>query len=88
MALVRRIVRSGKLHFSSSSITPGGLAHSPFAPPRKTRGRPIPDPYGGNITVVAKHADGTCVEEKVLPGVRRQTEPARAKHTQHMPVRK
>ena len=49
--------------------------------------RPVPDPHGGYVAVVAEHAQGAGIQQKVLPGARRQPEPARREHAQHVAVR-
>ena len=44
-------------------------------------------PHGGYVAVVAENAQGARVQQEVLAGARRQPEPARRQHAQHVAVR-
>jgi hypothetical protein len=49
--------------------------------------RPVPDPYGGYVAVVAQDAKGARTQQKVLAAACRQPNPPRDEHAQHMSVR-
>ncbi len=49
--------------------------------------RPVPDPHGGYVPVIAQYAQRTRIQQEVPPGSLGQSNPARCKHPQHVAVR-
>src|SRR5215469_15280113 len=46
--------------------------------------RLIPDPYGGDVAVIAQDAQGTRTQQKVLTAGGRQPDPPRHQHAQYV----
>src|SRR5215469_13839630 len=74
--------RVGRASFVSLTV-----ASSLFLILSANQKRPIPDPHGGHVAVIAEDAQGASIEQEMLPGSCMQSNPARAKDAQHMPVR-
>src|SRR5262245_3150509 len=49
--------------------------------------RPVPDPHSRYRAIVAEDTQGTRIQQKMLAAARRQLDPARREHAQHMSVR-
>ena len=48
--------------------------------------RSVPDLHGGYITVITEDAQRARIEQEMLTGTRRQSDPTRRENAQHVPV--
>jgi hypothetical protein len=49
--------------------------------------RPVPGLDGGNVAVMAEHAESAGIEKEMLSAERRERDPARDENAQHVAVR-
>ena len=82
-----RCPRPPQLVAAHSVILPAQLVCLPGIAGALADKRPIPDPHGRYVAVVAEHAQGARIQQEVLPGARGQPEPARREDAQHVAVR-